>query len=107
MTANVGLEWWDGAEVAWVEDDALTHDREHIEDAWLRLFGERLVMVDAVRKVDHGDAVFYDFGNGRMACLSYPGANEIRVKKYEPPKVELVDNVNDLLHHVCPPKGDE
>lgn len=59
--------------LVWEEDDAMTWDREKIEGAWQRLFGERLDIRSAAAKYDAGDAVFYLFPGGRIACSACDG----------------------------------
>lgn len=65
--------------VRWEEDDCTTHDpdHEHLEQAWERIFGEKLNTKAAVRSEDGGDAFFYLMPNGYVVCASYPGNSAI------------------------------
>jgi hypothetical protein len=62
------------------------------------------------------DAIAWNLKMGEDEFLSerkHPGGKGIELPgvevhpAYEPPKVELVGNMNDLLQHVCPPKEEE
>jgi hypothetical protein len=72
---------WRSASVVWVEDDALTPDRESLDVAWRRVYGVDRSTETIARKVDDGDAVFVFYWNGRIACESYPGNGEIRERR--------------------------
>lgn len=61
----------------WEEDDAMPHDRERLQDAWLRLFGVPMPDPDtAGEKFDDTDVLYLFFGD-RVAAISYPGNSAI------------------------------
>lgn len=57
----------------WQEDDSGCYDREQLESAWKRLFGESLDVKKNLEVRDDGDATFYRMPNGYIACHSYDG----------------------------------
>ena len=71
--------WMDQLVLLWAEDDACTPDAEPIRKAWERLFEEKFSEAKNESSYDAGDATFYLFSEGRVACLSYPGNSAIYV----------------------------
>lgn len=72
------------AETLWEEDDALTHDRERLEPAYLRIVGRKYSQKDALQESDQGDACFYLMEGGYVVCGSFPGNNAIyKLKSHE------------------------
>jgi len=67
-----------------MEDDALPHDYERVEEAYQRLFGEKLDLKKAVASEDWGDAHAYRMPNFHegiqhdvVVVISYPGNSGI------------------------------
>lgn len=70
--------WVHSLEQLWLEDDAsrAAHDetRQRLSDAWVQLFNEEFPGKDqAIEFADLGDAFFYLFPEGRVACYDYMG----------------------------------
>jgi hypothetical protein len=61
----------------WMEDDAMTFDRERVEGAWHRLFNHEFDLNKAIQKEDWGDANAYLMPNNKIIVLSFPGATGI------------------------------
>ena len=80
-------DWWTKAKKMWVEDDALTPDREGICEAWKRLFGRERDNESLKEVYDAGDAIVLYLSGRVNACYSYPGNNEIRLYVPAAPKV--------------------
>lgn len=89
-------EWWTKAKVLWSEDDAMTSDREGFRAAWKRIFGVEWKSDVVKERFDGGDADFILHENGRVACLSYPGNNEIRLYELEAPEPSMWEMLDKL-----------
>lgn len=69
-----GLTW----AIVWQEDDAMPPDYEHVDEAWLRMYGEPLntKATPPADFIDLGDCEMHRFGK-RLAITSWPGNSEI------------------------------
>jgi hypothetical protein len=94
-------DWWANAKKLWVEDDAMTHDRELIDKAWERIFGAPRKMEGVPKeRFDAGDADFILYESGRIACFSYPGGDEIRLYDAEV-RAEVVEHSAPKIYCNC------
>jgi hypothetical protein len=66
-------EWLRDARRIWVEDDAGTYDRERLEDAWSRLFGEPLDKSTRLEEFDNQDEFFYLMPGDRVYRIGCDG----------------------------------
>jgi hypothetical protein len=72
-------EWLINSRSLWNEDDSRCFDRERINEAWPRLFGESLFTDQAIARYDAGDTEYFLLPKGRIQVSSCEGAG-IRVQ---------------------------
>jgi hypothetical protein len=78
MTMEVDITpTWLASPVKWMEDDALTSDRERLKEAWKRIYDVEIESEVLVEVYDGGDLAATLFESGRIAVRSC-GLAEIR-----------------------------
>jgi hypothetical protein len=96
-----GIPAWFRSPAKWQEDDALTHDRELIYAAWLRLYGIKLEDETLVEEYDGGDCNAQLFESGRIAVRGMTSeirelSPEAERPKRGAPVVPIFKEVEDL-----------
>jgi hypothetical protein len=71
--ANDTRPAWTRGRTLWSEDDAKPPDRERLDEAWERLFGEKLSEDDSLAVWDGGDSLAYLEPGGRVFWSTYQG----------------------------------